>query len=130
MEALAINTLLDCKPPNSASVPKPSSVAKNSDQSTEPVFGRPQKPGSAKSLSNHFEPRETNVSNPNHEYAGRSRLQWARDIWYYRRKLDDGVARPFWPFRAGPRPTERGCFAPRDLLQRFGFGGAETKSGQ
>lgn len=129
MEALAIDRLPDGQAPNPAYAPQPSSVANNPDRSTEAMFRRGQKPASAKSSTNRIEPGKAQVPNPEDQHNGRSRLQWARDIAYYRRKLDDGVPRPIWPFYAGPRPGTSGCFAPLDLLHRHGFGDVTAKRG-
>jgi hypothetical protein len=119
---LAINTLADCQPQNTASPPNPSSRANNADQSTETNLGAVQKRASAKS-DNQSEINNAPILNPNAEHHGQLRKDWARELAYYRRKLNEGVNRPFWLWSNwGPPPDAADCHAPFDLMKRYGFG--------
>lgn len=47
---------------------------------------------------------------------------WEQRVRGYREALDAGRAHPFWSGFWGPKPDERGCDAPAELLERYGFG--------
>lgn len=107
---------------NTASVQNTSSVGKKPFNTTETIFGSVQKPISAESLTNRIDNQAIQeIYEPNGVHIGRLRKDWERDLAHYRKRLDEGEQRPFWPFNAGPTPNDARCFAPRDLLKRWGF---------
>jgi len=120
MRALGVDSLPDAS--NSALVPKPSSAPNNSDQSTDAPFGSAPKPSSSKSVPNRSNERTVpKVDRPREYHNQRTRQDWARELAYYRRKLGEGLTRPFWHPNWGPKPDKPDCRAPQDLLKRFGF---------
>lgn len=122
MRALGVDASSDCQVPKLASVPKPSSVGKYSDRSSETEFGSPQKAGSFKSSSNRTNRRiSLEVDRPDELHNGRTRNEWARDLCYFRQRLNEGNPQPFWMSTWGPKPNQVGCLAPQDLLLRFDF---------
>lgn len=116
-------------PPNFRSLAKKSSPANIQTQSSERKFPRLANKSSAEPVITSKElatPARAQVahaalSNPRHSYNGRLRVDWDHLVQDYRDGLTAGRV-PFWHANWGPRPTEKNCQVPVDILHRHGFG--------